>query len=160
VPAVDTGYSYFRATVGRGGLSRTFLETLPALDERLAENSLVIGVLAGNEARAFPLRSVPSDAPLQDVVGGVPVVIMEDAGGIPSVAYHRALTDGRVLDFERRDGTIVDRETGSRWNSMGLAIDGELAGVQLAFVTSFFTEWYGWAAFHQETSIYEPPGGA
>jgi hypothetical protein len=120
----------------------------------------VIGVLAGDEARAFPLRSVPSDAPLQDVVGGVPVVIMEDAGGIPSVAYHRALTDGRVLDFERRDGTIVDRETGSRWNSMGLAIDGELAGVQLAFVISFFTEWYGWAAFHPETSIYEPPGGA
>jgi hypothetical protein len=34
VPAVDTGYSYFRATVGRGGLSRTFLETLPALVER------------------------------------------------------------------------------------------------------------------------------
>ena len=160
VPAVDTGYGYFRATVGRGGLSPTFLQTLPALDERLAENALVIGVLAGDQARAFPLSAVPADAPLQDVVGGVPVVILEDTGGIPSVAYHRALTDGRVLDFERRDGTIVDRQTGSRWNSMGLAIAGELAGVQLAFVTSFFTEWYGWAAFHPETSIYEPPGGA
>ena len=43
---------------------------------------------------------------------------------------------------------------------MGLAIEGEFAGVQLAFVTSFFTEWYGWAAFHPETSIYEPPGSA
>ncbi len=160
VPALDTGYGYYRPEIGRQGLNRTFLDTLPALDERLSENALVIGVLAGNEARAFPLQALPDDAPLQDVVGGVPVVILEDAGGIPSVAYHRALTDGRTLDFERRDGAIIDRQTGSRWNSLGLAVDGELTGVQLAFVTSFFTEWYGWAAFHPETSIYEPPGGA
>ncbi len=33
---------------------------------------------------------------------------------------------------------------------------GELAGLQLTFVTSFFTEWYGWAAFHPETAIYDP----
>ncbi len=159
VPAVDTGYGYFRTTVGRAGLSRTFIETLPALDDRLAENALVIGVLAGSEARAFPLQSVPAAAPMQDVVGGVPVVILEDIGGIPSVAYHRALTDGRVLDFTRRDGAIVDRQTGSRWNSAGLAVEGELVGVQLTFVTSFFTEWYGWAAFHPQSSIYETPGG-
>jgi hypothetical protein len=160
VPAVDTGYGYFRSTIGRAGLSRTFLQTLPALDDRLADNTLVIGVLAGDEARAFPVRSVPATTPLQDTVGGVPVVILEDVGGIPSVAYHRLLTDGRVLDFERRYGAIFDGQTGSRWNSMGLAVEGELAGVQLAFVTSFFTEWYGWAAFHPETSIYELPGGA
>jgi hypothetical protein len=34
-------------------------------------------------------------------------------------------------------------------------VEGELEGVQLAFVTSFLTEWYGWAAFHPETTIYE-----
>ena len=36
----------------------------------------------------------------------------------------------------------------------GWAWRGNLAGVQLTFVTSFFTEWYGWAAFHPETGIY------
>jgi hypothetical protein len=119
----------------------------------------VIGVLAGDGVRAFPLQSAPLDAPMQDLVGGVPLVILEDAGGIPSVAYHRALTDGRVLDFVRREGRVFDVQTGSRWNSAGRAVEGDLAGVQLSFVTSFFTEWYGWAAFHPETTIYSVPEG-
>ena len=114
----------------------------------------MIGVLAGDEARAFPIRRVPDDAPMQDAVGGVPIVILEGSDGIPSLAYHRALTDGRMLDFERRDGSIYDTQTGSRWNASGLAVEGELAGVQLAYVTSFFTEWYGWAAFHPHSAIY------
>ena len=46
-------------------------------------------------------------------------------------------------------------QTGTRWDSSGLAVEGDLTGVQLAFVTSFFTEWYGWAAFHPDTTIYE-----
>ena len=54
-------------------------------------------------------------------------------------------------------GAIRDLPTGSLWSSDGLAVEGDLAGVQLAFVTSFFTEWYGWAAFHPDTLIY---GGA
>ena len=52
-------------------------------------------------------------------------------------------------------GAIRDLQTGSLWSADGLALEGDLAGVQLAFVTSFFTEWYGWAAFHPDTLIYE-----
>jgi hypothetical protein len=148
VTAIDTGYRYRQTTVGRGGLSRTFQKTLPELDNRLSENTLVIGVLAGGESRAFPIVGATFDAPMQDSVNDIPLVILEDADRVPSLAYHRALTDGRVLDFERRDGAVFDVQTGSRWGSDGLAIEGELAGVQLTFVISFFTEWYGWAAFH------------
>ena len=159
-PDVDTGYSYRQqVSIGRSGLSQMFRSSLLALDERLPDSELVIGVLAGVEARAFPIVLAPSDAPMQDSVGGLPVVILEGSDGIPSLAYHRALSDGRVLDFERSDGAIHDLQTGSRWNATGLAVEGDLAGVQLAFVTSFFTEWYGWAAFHPGTAIYGYGGG-
>jgi hypothetical protein len=157
VPDIDTGHGYRRVSLGRAGISRTFRETLDGVDERLPENELVIGVLAGDGAAAFPVEAAVA-APMQGGVGGVPVVVLEDARGIPTLAYHRALSDGRVLDFERvgEAGSIVDVQTGSRWSSGGLALDGELAGVQLTFVTSFLTEWYGWAAFHPETVIYDP----
>ncbi len=154
VPVAESGYVYRQVRLGGSGLGYTFQQSLQEIDARLAENELVIGVLAGDEARAFPIRRVPDDAPMQDAVAGVPVVILEGSDGIPSLAYHRALTDGRVLDFERRDGAIYDTQTGSRWNASGLALEGELAGVQLAYVTSFFTEWYGWAAFHPYSTIY------
>jgi hypothetical protein len=110
-------------------------------------------VLAGSAALAFPLAA-QGGAPMQAQVDGVPVVILEDAEGVPSLAYHRMLSDGRVLNFERVDGAIYDAETRTRWSPSGLGLEGELAGVQLTFVTSFFTEWYGWAAFHPETDIY------
>ena len=156
VPTIDTGYPYRGGAIGSGGLSSTFRDTLDGIDPRLPDNELLIGVLAGDEAWAFPLDAVPDGAPMQAVVGGVPVVILEDSLGIPSHAYHRLLSDGTTLDFARSaDGAIVDVQTGSVWHPDGLALEGELAGVQLAFVTSFFTEWYGWAAFHPDTLIYE-----
>ena len=118
---IETGYSYRNVVrLGREGLRGGFIATLEQIDPRLPEGELVIGVLAANAAAAFPIGRVPADAPMQDGVGGVPVVVLEDAEGSPSLAYHRVLSDGRVL----------------------------------AFVTSFFTEWYGWAAFHPDTTIY------
>ena len=153
---IETGYTYRNVvSLGRGGLRGGFIDTLDEIDPRLPESELVIGVLAGDGAEAFPLNRVPASAPMQASVGGVPVVILEDSEGVPALAYHRLLTDGQVLDFERRGDAIYDVQTGSRWGSSGLAMEGDLAGVQLTFVTSFFTEWYGWAAFHPDTVIYE-----
>lgn len=151
---VDTGYAYReQVQLGRDALRGGFLNTLDGIDERLPAGELVIGVLAGSEAVAFPIE-VGTAMPRQAEVDGIPVVILEDANGVPSLAYHRALSDGRVLSFERIDGAIRDVETGTRWSASGLGLEGELAGVQLTFVTSFFTEWYGWAAFHPETTIF------
>lgn len=147
-------HSYRDVSIGRSGLGRQFRDTLDSIDPRLPENTLVIGALAGTEARAFPLGS-DGARPMQAELDGVPLVVLEDSEGTPSLAYHRKLSDGQVLDFERRDDATYDVQTGTRWSADGLALEGELAGVQLTFVTSFLTEWYGWAAFHPETSIYE-----
>lgn len=151
---IDTGFEYReRVSLGGGGLGRTFADSLDGIDERLPVNELVLGVLVGQQATAFRIEGIRDDVPLAVEVAGVPLVILADAAGEPSLAYHRALTDGRVLDFERVDGAVRDLQTGSRWTSSGLATEGELAGVQLTFVTSFLSEWYGWAAFHPDTSI-------
>jgi hypothetical protein len=151
---IDTGFEYReRVSLAGGGLGRTFADSLDGIDDRLPLNDLVLGVLVGQQATAFRIEAIRDEVPLAAEVAGVPLVILADAVGEPSLAYHRALTDGRVLDFERSDGEIRDRQTGSRWTSSGLATEGGLAGVQLTFVTSFLSEWYGWAAFHPGTSI-------
>ena len=151
---INTGYQYREEVrLGQDALRGAFLDTLGELDGQLPAGELVIGVLAGSEAMAFPLAA-QGDAPMQAEVDGVPVVILEDAEELPSLAYHRALSDDRVLSFERRDGAVYDVETGTSWSPSGMGLAGKLAGVQLTFVTSFFTEWYGWAAFHPESGIY------
>ena len=151
----NTGYRYRSGNgFGDARLGQIFAATLDSIDERLPINELVIGVLAGSETAAFPVDSIRDALPAQSEVGGVPIVILASPDGEPSLAYHRALTDGRVLDFERTsDGGVHDLQTGSRWISDGRAVEGELAGIQLTFVTSFLSEWYGWAAFNPDTTI-------
>ena len=65
VPVMDTRYTYRRGSIGGARLGGTFLDTLPELDTRLPSNAFVIGVLAGDEAWAFPLERVP--AALSDI---------------------------------------------------------------------------------------------
>lgn len=157
VTTIDTEYlNFYRdvRTLGAPGMEQTFLATLEEIDPRLPESALVIGVLAGTASMAFPIDGAGNDEPMQATVDGIPVVVLELDDGTATLAYHRALTDGTVLDFERDGKMIIDTNTGSVWNSSGMAIGGPLAGVKLAFVTSFFTEWYGWAAFHPDTTIF------
>ena len=106
---VDTGYAYReQVQLGRDALRGGFLNTLDGIDERLPAGELVIGVLAGSEAVAFPIE-VGTAMPRQVEVDGIPVVILEDANGVPSLAYHRALSDGRVLSFdEGRQRILAD----------------------------------------------------
>ena len=144
-----------RLVLGDDELGTSFRDSLDGIDPRLPANQVIIGAIAGDEARAFPIEGPADDAPIQDTLGGVPIVILENGDGSPSLAYHRVLSDGRVLTFSRRDGAVYDLETGSRWSPGGLAIEGALGGVQLSFVTSFVSEWYGWAAFNPTTSIYQ-----
>ena len=85
---VDTGYQYReQVQLGRDALRGAFLDTLGELGERLPAGELVIGVLAGSEALAFPLAA-QGGAPMQAEVDGVPVVILEDAegGAVPGVS--------------------------------------------------------------------------
>ena len=46
-------------------------------------------------------------------------------------------------------------ESGSGWDACVIGGRGDLTGVQTAVGTSLFAEWYGWAAFHPDTTIYE-----
>lgn len=87
-----------------------------------------------------PLALVLSDAAHEEGV----VVIRDpatapvhraDGGGlgqaIGSAAAFRRELDGRALTYRAVPGGLVDRETGSRWNPLGEAVEGPLRGRRL-----------------------------
>ena len=62
--------------------------------------------------------------------------------------------DGRHLEFTRtEDGLFVDTATGSRWNVLGEAVEGPLAGARLQPAEHLDTFWFAWAAFHPATRL-------
>ena len=151
---IDT---YRTVQPGRGGLSELFRQTLSSVDERLAESELVIGVDNDGAAVAYVLADlVAGPTVIQDTLGGLDIVVLADASTDFGLAYS-AMVGGETLDFDVVDGEYVDA-TGSVWNQAGMAVSGPLAGAQLQYVTSFVTEWYGWAAYHPGTEIGESDG--
>ena len=77
------------------------------------------------------------------------ILVIEDE---PDMA--RGLCD--ALTFEVVDGRIVDQGTGSVWNVLGQAVEGELSGQELTPVVSINHFWFSWAAFRPETRVYKP----
>jgi hypothetical protein len=62
------------------------------------------------------------------------------------------------LTFERRSDAVVDRETGSRWNVLGHAIDGPLAGSRLTQVDDGVFFAFAWLAFQPASEIRSKAG--
>ena len=138
---------------GRAGLGPQFQATVLNWDDRLPQNELVLGVNQGAEFRAYVLAEFGSGLQvLEDELGGTAIAVFLE----PDITFGLAflsLIDGKPLEFVVEGGQIVD-SGGSIWDVSGKATSGPHAGSQLEFVTSFVTEWYGWAAYHPQTSIF------
>ncbi|MGD9701202.1 MAG: DUF3179 domain-containing protein [Acidimicrobiia bacterium] len=63
--------------------------------------------------------------------------------------------DGQALTFTATHGGFVDDQTGTTWNLLGQAVDGALAGTQLAAVPHVDTFWFAWSAFRPDTVVVE-----
>jgi hypothetical protein len=146
-----------RAYPGSPGIAPELLATLVRpLDERLPHNTLVLGVENGASARAYPLQTLARIGPvLNDVLGDSEIVVRCRPGTLLALAFQRRVGD-RVLVFGH-SGTrgVYDEQTGSLWNELGAAVSGPLAGTQLAYLNSGIHEWYGFAAYHPDTEIFE-----
>jgi len=146
-----------------------FAPTLTRSDNRLRPFERILGVTvntqdsAGKPAalhRAYRLQSLMSShGSIEDTIGGEPVTILFDSDAVSAVAVSPKL-DGTLHHFEARKPAsgvmeFYDRETGSRWTIEGRAESGPLAGKSLTRLESALSEWYAWAAFFPDTSIYD-----
>jgi hypothetical protein len=130
----------------------------------------VITVDSDGEAVAYPYDILRREDVVNDTVGGKPVVVLWAPGtasaldkgtvatgrDVGSAAVFSRSLDGRTLTFRSEGGRIVDEQTGSEWNPLGRALEGELTGQQLEQVVSIDHFWFSWAAFRPDTRVYKP----
>lgn len=145
-------YTWGDSNIGNEWLGPLFEDTVINIDERLRGNELVLGVGIGDIFTAFVLAESDGLSVVDDVLGGHPIVAFVDPDNLFGLAYS-ALVDGDKRTFDVVDGQIID-DLDTIWNLDGLAISGPAEGTQLGYVTSFVTEWYGWAAYHPTTDIH------
>jgi hypothetical protein len=174
-------------------LSRTLHEgsrkSRAPVDKRLAEETLVLGVVKGQKARAYPQELLAKQGLIADELDGEPVVVLWEPGTRTTAAYRPVAYQPRKFKAPHPDKTGVsppdagtplpagspalpprrltlqydaksaatpfsDKETGSRWDIAGRAVEGELKGWTLSWLDGTQVKWFAWAAEHPETSIY------
>lgn len=136
-------------------------------DGRLPVKERVIGIRIGDDAVAVPRARVSAVGVLRIRVAGVDLVLLHvpgqasaldterirDGRDIGTVGVFRPVARGHRLTFQRRGPWFVDRQTGSRWNVLGQAVGGPLAGARLPEQQHLDTFWFAWVAFQPETRL-------
>lgn len=136
------------------------------LDDRLPPNVRVLTFELDSLAVAYPFSDLERQHVVNDTVGEKDVVIFFENGALSAfvdeldgrlevgaaTVFSREV-DGVSLTFSFSEEGIRDAETGSIWNSLGYAVEGELTGERLSPVVHANHFWFAWAVFKPDTEI-------
>jgi hypothetical protein len=132
----------------------------------LADRDVVLGISRGGQARAFPLARVRGANPIQDRVGGIPVVLVTGPDG-ESMRVFRSQSNGMdielyrdadILTAERRNAPnhpwrLIDSQ-GNTWNFAGCATSGPAQGQCLEKINYLKDYWFDWKNYNPQTTVY------
>jgi hypothetical protein len=145
--------------VGRDGippLDNPQFETIAEAKSVMNAFEPVVNIEVNGHARGYPLAILTWHEVVNDVVGGVPVVVTFCPLCNSALVFNRML-EGRVFDFgvsgnlRNSDLIMWDRQTQTWWQQLtGEGIIGELAGYQLPFIPASIISWADFKAAHPE----------
>lgn len=146
------------------GVNEDSRKTRPKPDERLPAETMVLGVVDGKEARAYPLDALAKSGLIQGKLGDEPCVVIWEPATKTAAAYRPTASPPAGTKGEARQLTLfrdpkaegrplTDRETRSRWDVTGRAYEGELKGWTLEWLDGTQVKWFAWAAEYPATTI-------
>lgn len=118
--------------------------------------SWIVGVIAGNYAKAYDWNWISTHVLTEDTIGTIPVLIYYTDKNFRVL---RRTAGGRVLGFNQHAAgppILRDTATSSVWDPSGRCISGPLKGQQLEPLQSYQEFWHSWSHFHPTTTRYNP----
>ena len=140
------------------------------IDSRLPAKERIVALWSDRESRAYPFSSLSEKRVINDEFDGQSIVVLWTPGtasaldsreiaegrDVGSSGVYSRHVGGRKLTFESAgDSHFRDRETGSTWNILGEAVDGELKGTHLDPVQHGNHFWFAWAVFRPDTKVIQ-----
>jgi hypothetical protein len=138
----------------------------------LKGRDIVLGVVEGGAARAYPLSVALQQSPIADVLGGVPILIVTGPDGKSVRGFNRK-SGNDVLDLYRstdsKQWALIDTQTAGQWDFRGCRIGrapvasadtvrqvAQSSDVQqcLEPVPLLKDYWFDWQLYHPQTSVY------
>ena len=139
--------------------------SLEEADQWIEDNELVLALIYNGVTRVYPLQVLVWHEIVNDVVAGDPLLITYCPLCGSGIAYHRVL-DGEAVEFGtsgklyNSNLVMYDRKTDSYWTQIdGLAIVGELTGMELEAISVDTVVWRDWKAAHPESEVLSQDTG-
>ncbi len=138
------------------------------MDDRLPAMERVLGIETSHQEMALPFSQLNSKPLIHTDVGDKKVLVISKPGMASSMdkrlireskdvlaaaAYSRDV-EGVILDFEIRQGEIIDIQTESTWNMFGVAEKGELVGKRLSKLDRGVYFAFVWLDFFPKSVIF------
>jgi hypothetical protein len=171
-----TSYPYRRTSNGEAVDYRTFNEWLlfaPStagrvssfddLDQRFPIKDIVLGICHNDLTRAYGFVAMPEQAIINDQIDDLPLLVVFDRNSSTAIPYSRDAM-GQELTFYQVESEsnlpieFMDVETRSRWNMLGVAVDGPLEGEQLRQLPAYNSMWFAWSSYWPETDLWNGEG--
>ena len=128
----------------------------------LNADDLILGVVIGGDARAYPAKILDHHEIVNDTVGGVPVIVTYCPLCNSAVVFDRRVA-GKATEFgttgklRNSDLVMYDRDTESWWQQfLGEAIVGERTGTRLKILPARLESWERFAKRHPEGRVLVP----
>lgn len=125
-----------------------------------SDGELIVGVYINDEQRAYPISLLMWHKVINDVVGGVPILVSFCPLCGTAVVYNREFHDGKALNFDdsgllyRADVLLYDKQTKSLWSQfLNEAITGPSTGLALESIQSVTTPWGDWREIYPDTTV-------
>jgi hypothetical protein len=124
----------------------------------LQPRDVLIGLQMGGVSRAYPFKTILAQSPIQDRLGGTPILLAVGPDG-KSVRVFVSRVAGAEVEFFRKAGTsewaLLDSSSGSEWNFQGCAVNGPAQGMCLERLNGIKDFWFDWRNYHADTTVYQ-----
>lgn len=137
------------------------IRMVPIGQNTMPLNKLVVGVVANNEARAYPLQLIGYHHQVRDTVGGKPLMITYctvcRTGRVFDPVVNGKPETFRLVGMDHFNAMFEDERTGSWWRqATGEAILGPQQGQTLTELPARQLTLAEWVAEHPNTLIMQP----
>ena len=164
VLSIDTGFGrpYGVDPYGNYYTEPNILFPVSHKDDRLEPKEIVIGLEDNGNHKAYLISDIENKKVVNDAIGNKQIALVSLEPFMVRV-FDRSIvqlesSDSQVttlqLEYESSSNLLVNKETGTKWNFDGKAVEGSMKGISLMRLPLDEGFWFSWVAFHPDTEVY------
>lgn len=131
-----------------------------AAQNKIDKDQLVLGVMIGNESKAYPIEIIGYHHQVRDTIGGQPIMVTYctvcRTGRVYSPLVNGVADEFRLVGMDHFNAMFEDGRTKSWWRQVsGEAITGPLKGKTLAEIPSEQMSLEAWLSRHPDSYVLQ-----